>query len=70
VNANILETDDSHSLHFKKSLSSRCLRSGQEKKDVLQDWIKGWAATFFEEGAQKVVPRHDKCLNFNGDYVQ
>jgi len=69
VNAKILETDDSHSLDFKKILNGRSLRSGQETKDVLQDCMKGLAATFFGEGTQ-VVPRHDKCLNLHDNYVQ
>jgi hypothetical protein len=28
------------------------------------------AATFYEEGLQKLVPRYDKCLNNGGNYVE
>jgi hypothetical protein len=28
------------------------------------------AATFYEEGIQKLVPRYDKCLNNGGNYVE
>jgi len=35
-------------------------------------WVIGkWqAATFYEEGIQKLVPRYDKCLNYGGEYVE
>ena len=35
-------------------------------------WVIGkWqAATFYEEGIQKLVPRYDKCLNNGGKYVE
>jgi hypothetical protein len=36
----------------------------------VQDWLKGLVATFIDEGIQKLVPRYDKCLNLNGDYVE
>jgi hypothetical protein len=44
-------------------LTGQSLRSDQEKRDVLEDWLKGLAFTFFEEGTQKLVPGCDKCLN-------
>ena len=28
------------------------------------------AATFYEEGIQKLVPRYDKCLNSGGNYAE
>ena len=28
------------------------------------------AATFYEEGIQKLVPRYDKCLNNGRNYVE
>jgi len=28
------------------------------------------AATFYEEGRQKLVPCYDKCLNNGGKYVE
>ncbi|XP_067139557.1 protein GVQW3-like [Centruroides vittatus] len=39
------------------------------KMTVLQ-WLSHQAATFFEDGIQKLVPRYDKCLNINGNYVE
>lgn len=34
------------------------------------EWLRTPAATLFEEGIQKLAPRHDKCLNLCGDYVE
>jgi hypothetical protein len=28
------------------------------------------AASFYDAGIQKLVPRHDKCLNNGGNYVE
>jgi hypothetical protein len=36
--------------------------------DDLKDAVQ--AATFYEEGIQKLVPRYDKCLNNGGEYVE
>jgi hypothetical protein len=55
-------------LHLKKCLAGHSL-SDQETKHV-QDWLKGLAAAFIDEGIQKLVPRYDKCLNLHGDYVE
>jgi hypothetical protein len=32
------------------------LMSGQETEHVVQDWMQGLTATFFDEGIQKLVP--------------
>jgi hypothetical protein len=44
-------------LHIKKFMASQRLRCDQDTKHVLQDWLKGLAANFFEEGIQKLVPQ-------------
>jgi hypothetical protein len=33
----------------------------------VQDWLKGLAATLFDEGIQTLVPQCDNCFNFQGD---
>jgi hypothetical protein len=43
--------------HTKKFLAGQKLRCDQETKHLLQDWLKGLVANFFEEGKQKLVPR-------------
>jgi hypothetical protein len=37
---------------------------------AMQDWVKTLAAEIFDERIEKLVPRHDRCLNFGGDYVE
>lgn len=37
------------------------------QKTVVQDWLKGFSATFFNEGVQKLDLRYDRCLNLRGD---
>jgi hypothetical protein len=36
----------------------------------VQKWLTLQAAAFYEEGKQKFVPRYDKCLNNDGEYVE
>jgi hypothetical protein len=57
-------------LRLKKLRTGQSLRSVQQTKEVVQDWMKGLVATFFDEGIQKLVPRHHKRLDVPGDYVQ
>jgi hypothetical protein len=33
-------------------------------------WLSSQAATFYEEGIQKMVPRYKKYLNSGGHYVE
>jgi hypothetical protein len=61
------KADDSKLLDLKKFLSGQSLKSEQNTKDVVQDWLKGWTATFIEEVTQLPVPRHEKCPNLHGD---
>jgi len=52
-------------IHLKKFLARQGLSYDQDIKHVLQGWLKGLAANFFEEGIQKLVPRYDKRLNLH-----
>ena len=40
------------------------------KKEEVMTWFKGQAADFYDSGIQKLVPRLNKCLDSDGDYVQ
>ncbi|GFU60513.1 hypothetical protein TNCV_2197541 [Trichonephila clavipes] len=40
------------------------------KRKRLKQWLSNQAASFFDDGIQKLVPRYDKCLNSNGNYVE
>jgi hypothetical protein len=42
----------------------------KETKDVEQDWLKGLAVSFYDDALQKLVSRHEKCLNSHGYYVE
>jgi hypothetical protein len=53
-------------LHLKKFLAGQRLRCYQDTKHVLQNRLKHLAATFCEEGKQKLVQRYDKYLNLHG----
>ena len=54
------------SLHFPQI--SRTLL--YDLKDAVQKWLTSQAATFYEEGIQKLVPRYDKNLNNGGECVE
>lgn len=42
----------------------------EELMSGIRIWLNDQAATFYDEGIQKLVPRYDKCLNVNGEYVE
>jgi hypothetical protein len=42
---------------------------GEEVKETVADWLNELAADFCCE-IVKLEQRLDKCLNFNGDYVE
>ena len=37
---------------------------------MMKTWRTLSAATWYEEGIPKLVPRYEKCLNVKGDYVE
>jgi hypothetical protein len=55
-NTDLAPSDYHLFLHIKKFLAGHRLRCDQDTKQVLQDWLKGLATNFFEEGIQKLVP--------------
>jgi hypothetical protein len=57
-------------LHLKKFLGGKRFDDDDDLKDAVQKWLTSQAATFYEEGIQKLVPRYDKCLNNGGEYVE
>ena len=54
------------SCHLKKFLGGKRSDDDDDQKDAVQKWLTSQAATFYEEGTQKHVPRYDKCLNNGG----
>ena len=51
-------------LHLKKFVGGKRFDDDDDDlKDAVQKWLTSQAATFYEEGIQKLVPCNDKCLN-------
>lgn len=57
-------------LELKKFLAGQRFESEVELQTSTANWLHSQAAQFYEEGMQKLVPRYDKCLNVQGDYVE
>jgi transposase len=56
-------------LHLKKFLAGQHFLNDDDVKEAMKKWLSSQAATFYEEGIQKLVPCCDKCLNNGGNYV-
>ena len=54
-------------LHLKSFLGGQHFNDDYE---LNEKWFKTQAATFYEEGIQKLVPRYDRCLQNFGNYVE
>jgi hypothetical protein len=66
-----LEPSDFHLfLRLKKFLAGQRFLKYEDVKGAVKKWPSSQAATFYEEGIQKLVPRCDKCLNNGGSYVE
>ncbi|GFT18052.1 histone-lysine N-methyltransferase SETMAR [Trichonephila clavipes] len=57
-------------MHLKKSLAGQRHSDDDEAKTTVKQWLSNQAASFFDNGIQKLVPRYDKCLNSNENYVE
>ncbi|GFT77149.1 histone-lysine N-methyltransferase SETMAR [Trichonephila clavipes] len=57
-------------LHLKSFLAGKHLNNDKELKKNVSNWLKTQAATFYEEGIEKLVPRYDTCLQNFGSYVE
>ncbi|GFS77895.1 uncharacterized protein TNCV_2027831 [Trichonephila clavipes] len=57
-------------LHLKSFLAGKHFNNDKELKENVSNWLKTQAATFNEEGIEKLVPRYDTCLQNLGSYVE
>ncbi|GBO06188.1 Mariner Mos1 transposase [Araneus ventricosus] len=48
-------------LNLKRDFGGRCFDSYDDSKNGVQQWLSSLAASFFEEGIDKLVSRCDKC---------
>ena len=56
--------------NMKTWLSTQFFDDAAELQAGVNEWLKSQAVTFYDDGINKLVHRYDKCLNFNGDYVE
>ncbi|GFV97888.1 transposable element Tcb2 transposase [Trichonephila clavipes] len=57
-------------LHLKSFLAGKHFNNDKELKENVSNWLKTQAATFYEEGIEKLVPRYDTCPQNFGSYVE
>ncbi|GBN49171.1 Histone-lysine N-methyltransferase SETMAR [Araneus ventricosus] len=57
-------------LKLKRDFGGRRFESDDDAKNGVHQWLSSLAASFFEEGIDKLVLRYDKCLNNGGSYVE
>jgi len=55
---------------MKTWLATQRFDTDEELHSGVNQWLKSQAADFYREGIEKLVPRYDKCLNLNGNYVE
>jgi histone-lysine N-methyltransferase SETMAR len=55
---------------LKEFLRGNHYASVDDVKHGVQTWIKQTPATFFEKGIMDLVPRWQKCIAGDGDYVE
>jgi hypothetical protein len=56
-------------LHLKTILGGRQFHN-DKVKEAINTWFASQAASFYNVGIQKLVPRYNKCLNNGGKYVE
>ena len=56
--------------NMKTWLATQRFDDDAELQAGMNEWLKSQAATFYDDGINKLVDRYDKCLNLNGDYVE
>jgi hypothetical protein len=57
-------------LHLTKQLAGKKFDDDDETQEEVITYFKGQAADFYDSGIQKLVPRHNKCLDNAGDCVE
>jgi hypothetical protein len=57
-------------LHLKSFLVGRLFHDNNEVKEAVTTCFASQAASFYDEGIQKLVQCYDKCLNNDGNYVE
>lgn len=55
---------------LKEFLGGKQFGNDDELKEAVTTWLKSFAADEYNDGIEKLVPRYNKCLDNNGDYVE
>jgi histone-lysine N-methyltransferase SETMAR len=56
-------------LHLKTFLGGRWFHD-DKVKEAVNTWFASQAASFYDAGIQKLVPRYDRCLNNGGNSAE
>jgi len=57
-------------LHLKFFLAGQRFHNDNKVKETVTTCFASQAASFYDEGIQKLVQRYDKCLNNGGNYIE
>jgi hypothetical protein len=57
-------------LHLKTFLGARRFHDDNKVEEAVNTWFASQAASFYDAGIQKVVPRYDRSLKNGGNYVE
>lgn len=55
---------------LKRFLGGKRFVNDEELKNAVKEYFEKLDTKTYTEGIEKLVPRYDKCLNLNGDYVE
>lgn len=55
---------------LKKFRGGKRLENQDILKESVNEWLNGETVEFFDNDIQKLIPRHNKCLDINCDYVE
>ncbi|GBN11441.1 hypothetical protein AVEN_193276-1 [Araneus ventricosus] len=57
-------------LNLKRDFRGRIFDSDDDAENGVLQWLSSLAASFFEEGIDKLVSRYEECLNNGSNYVE
>lgn len=55
---------------LKEFLGGQRFSNDEEVQDAVENWLREVERKVYDEGIQKLVPRLQKCIELNGDYVE
>lgn len=42
----------------------------EDLKEIVTSWLRSFAVEEYNIGIEKLIPRYNKCLDSNGDYIE